>query len=499
MKSKKQLYTFIPDVEFPSVLRFDGNTGEVLTNKDISKGVYLFHWPDGTTCFPIEMYLAYLVSEREVTITKEDGGTVGTYASSLSHLARYCYQHNVEFWELTTSHIDELISELVAEKKFDGLTRARNNDTITRIILPKCVAFLKWFQTEHCPAQYLIGVDAPKKRYQIKLKVVQKRGRNGRNFGPSEVFPTSLPTSANKPKAPIAASVIKRLWDTLNDTREEMQLNSRLSQLFDKEDQKEHLNYMYHRRRIQLELLEATGLRPKELVRIPYSSNVEHIESARLEIPTYKREEARFRIIPIERSVAMRLDLFMSVHRENLINRLLKYDLISNESEVDDIIYLAPDTGKSVKQSAAYMDFKRLSQRANIEVKNCQSMFRHRFATNMVKLHLISFMDKNPLKNLHNFNDKDYETILKKVATFTDHKDPKSLNEYIDLAWEELDVFEYAYEVKNLHSRFNAITKLVSDMRKQIKQLKLNEGVLESTLCTLEAIEREANLLVDKN
>lgn len=200
----------------------------------------------------------------------------------------------------------------------------------------------------------------------------------------------------------------------MNDTREEMQLNSRLSQLFDKEDQKEHLNYMYHRRRIQLELLEATGLRPKELVRIPYSSNVAHIESARLEIPTYKREEARFRIIPIERSVAMRLDLFMSVHRENLINRLLKYDLISNESEVDDIIYLAPETGKSVKQSAAYMDFKRLSQRANIEVKNCQSMFRHRFATNMVKLHLISFMDKNPLKTYIILMTKIMKQFLKK-------------------------------------------------------------------------------------
>ncbi|CAH1598135.1 MULTISPECIES: tyrosine-type recombinase/integrase [Vibrio harveyi group] len=498
MKNKSQLYSFISDVEFPSILRFDESSGEVLTNKDISEGIYQFRWPDGTTCFPVEMYLAYLVSESEVTITKEDGGTVGTYASSLSHLVRYCYQHNVDFWELTTSHIDELISELVAEKKSDGLTRARNNDTITHTILPKCVAFLKWFQTEHCPTQYLIGVDAPKKRYQIKLKVVQKRGRDGRNFGPSEVFPTRLPTSATKSKAPIAASVIKRLWDTLNDTREEMQLNSRLSQKFDEKDQREHLDYMYHRRRIQLELLEATGLRPKELVRIPYSLNVEHIEGARLEIPTYKREEARFRVIPLERSVAMRLDLFMSLYRQNLIKRLLKYELVSSESEIDDVIYLNPETGKSVKQSAAYMDFRRLSKRANIETKTCQSMFRHRFITNMVKLHLVSFMDKSPLKNSHNFNDKDYETILKKVATFTDHKDPKSLNDYIDLAWEELDVFEYAYEVRNLHNRFNAISKLVSDARAQIKELNYSEADLKPIIENLNAIEEESNLLVDK-
>ncbi|XNJ75786.1 tyrosine-type recombinase/integrase [Vibrio cyclitrophicus] len=498
MKNKSQLYTFISDVEFPSILRFDESSGEVLTNKDISEGIYQFRWPDGTTCFPVEMYLAHLVSEGAVTITREDGGTVGTYASALSHLVRYCYKKNVEFWDLTTIHIDELVSELVAEKKSDGLTRARNNDTIRLIILPKFVAFLKWLQAEHYPTQYIIGVDRPKQRYQVKLKIIQKRGREGRNFGPSEVFPTRLPTSATKPKTAIAASVIKRLWDTLNCERGVMRLNDHLLQLFDKEDQEAHLDYMYHRRRIQLELLEATGLRPIELVRIPYSSNVEHIEDAKLEIPTYKREEARFRIIPLERSVAMRIEIFMSVHREKFIKRLIKYELISSESEVDDFIYLNSETAKSVKQSAAYMDFKRLSLRAGIVTKTCQSMFRHRFVTNMVKLHLVSFMDKSPLKSAHNFNDKDYETILKKVASFTDHKDHKSLNEYIDLAWEELDVFEYAYQMKNLHSRFSAISKLVSDARAQIKGLNYSGADLKPIIENLNAIEEESNLLVDK-
>ncbi|WP_029788988.1 site-specific integrase [Vibrio harveyi] len=498
MKNKNQLYTLIPNVEFPSVLRFDESTGEVLTNKDISEGIYLFHWPDGTTCFPVEMYLAHLVSEGDVTINQEDGGTVGTYASALSHLVRYCYKKNVEFWELTTAHIDELVSELVAEKKSDGLTRARNNDTIRLIILPKIVAFLKWFQAEYYPTQYIIGVDRTKQRYQIKLKIIQKRCRAGRDFGPFEVFPTRLPTSATKPKTAIATSVIKKLWDTLNYSRGVMRLNDRLLQLFDKEDQENHLEYMYQRRRLQLDMLEATGLRPKELVRIPYSVNVKLIEEGMLEIPTYKREKARFRIVPIERRVAMRLELFMSVHRDKLISRLIKYDLISNESEADDLIYLNSETAKSVKQSAAYMDFKRLSLRAGIETKTCQSMFRHRFITNMVKLHLVSFMDKSPLKSVHNFNDKDYETILKKVASFTDHKDYKSLNEYIDLAWEELEVFEYAYEVKKLHSRFNAISKLVSDVRAQIKELSDSESDLKPIVENLNAIEEESNLLVDK-
>jgi len=492
MRNHNQLWTFVHDIEYPSILRFDHLTGEIISTVDKREGVYQFRWPDGRTCFPVEMFLSDISDTK--SLKKSDGGTVGTYATDLTHLVRYCYNERVQFYELRTADIDELIRQLVADKRPNG-RRARSNNTIRQGILPKVVAFLKWLQKEHYPKLNLIGVDTEKVRYQIKLKVVKKTGKNGKGYGQAEVFPTTLPRSTPQLKAPISSTVINKLWDSINDTRSEMRLNDRLLKLFDKTEQAEHLDYMYHRRRFQLSMLEATGLRPQELVKIEYEDNIELVENNKIKIPTLKREEGRFRIIPIEKGVAIKVLLFMEEHRKKLIERLKNNGLVANENEVDDYIFLGSENAKQVQPDAAYQEFRRLNIRAGVEVKSCQSMFRHRFITNMVKIHLCSFMDKNPLKNKYNFNEHDYSTILRKVAGFTDHKDPKSLFNYIDLAWEELEVFSYAYEVSNLQSRLNSISISVKDLKHQINRFGLDSSVAQQIFAALSNIEEEANLL----
>jgi hypothetical protein len=48
--------------------------------------------------------------------------------------------------------------------------------------------------------------------------------------------------------------------------------------------------------------------------------------------------------------------------------------------------------------------------------------------------------DNNTARSL--MTDADYRTILKRVATITGHGSEASLNHYLDLAWEELGVFD---------------------------------------------------------
>jgi len=141
----KQLYKFIPDIDYPAVLRFDYQTGEVISTMDKGEGFYSFVWPNGATCFPVEMFLADLSDTTK--ISKADGGTVGTYAIDLSHLVRYCFDCKVDFWDLGHSHIDDLISELVSKVNVYN-ERVRNNNTI-KGILTHIVIFLKWVQKEH--------------------------------------------------------------------------------------------------------------------------------------------------------------------------------------------------------------------------------------------------------------------------------------------------------------------------------------------------------------
>lgn len=67
-------------------------------------------------------------------------------------------------------------------------------------------------------------------------------------------------------------------------------------------------------------------------------------------------------------------------------------------------------------------------------------MFRHRFITYEVVVHLKEFMS-NAGKSRQMMTNADYESILKRVATKTGHGSVQSLWHYIDLAWREIDVW----------------------------------------------------------
>jgi hypothetical protein len=86
------------------------------------------------------------------------------------------------------------------------------------------------------------------------------------------------------------------------------------------------------------------------------------------------------------------------------------------------------------------------------------SMFRHRFITNMVKLHLLAFFDRNPDKHRYSMQPTDYRTVLKSVATLTGHGGELSLMSYIDLAWEELGVFDYVQPARALITAVESAT-----------------------------------------
>ncbi|TKF36101.1 site-specific integrase [Vibrio kanaloae] len=486
----KQLYSLIPYVEFPAVERFDNFTGEVISTKEIREGYYSFRWPDGSTCMPVEMFLLDISNEKKISVS--DGGTVGGYARNLTHLVRYCFKNKIQFWDLQTSNIDDLISELSTEvNEFNE--RERNNNTI-KTIISNAMTFLKWIQNQHFPERNIIGVDSQYKRYQVKLTISLNR------YGkPCEVFPSKIPNATTQPKKPIADKIIKLLWETLNQSKSSTGINKRLMKHFSKQEQKDHIDYMFHRRRFQLTMLEATGLRPQELISISVKNNIKNLADSKIEISTLKRGAPHRRIVPIDQGTVIKIEIFLSIHRKKLIERLIKHGFISSENEVDDVLFLHHETGKKVKPDAAYQEFRRLCIKAGIKQKTCQSMFRHRFCTNMVKLHLLSFMDKNPAKSRFNFSDSDYRTILTKVATFTGHKDPTSLEFYIDWAWEELDVFSYVYDVSHLQGKLKEISRLVSDLKGELYGTQsLSKTKLELVDDVLKKIENFSDLTSQK-
>ena len=408
----KQLYRLIKNVQVPSFIGYDKHTGEVLSDARPLKAYYSFIWPNGAPCIIAEMYL--LDKSRTVKVNHKDGGTLGNYASQISHLIRFIFLKKRDFIDLTHKDIDDLIDELCNEKNIYN-ERVRNNDTVKKII-SSSIDFLIWIQKNFARNRKIVGLNSEHHRYQIKLVKTSHIRSNGYTVT-NEVFPMAIPQATTPLVRPISHIIIKKIWTTLGELKSTAVLNKNLTSKFTKKQQIEHLEYMHKRRELQLILLEATGLRPQELITIEVSSNIDNLSNSQLSIPTLKgRIDSRDnkRLIPIPRSLAMKIELFISVHRKKLIKRLMSTGLITSLDEVDDVIYLNSENGKEVLPSTAYQEFRRLAAKADIKQKTCQSMFRHRFITNMVKIHLIGFMDKNPLKNRHIMVENDYRSILKK-------------------------------------------------------------------------------------
>ena len=165
----KQLYRFIKDVRLPSLEMVGRETGDILSDCHVVEGCYSFVWPNGAPCLLAEMYL--FDKSNDVKVNKKDGGTLGNYAKSLSHLVRFCYKNKLDFWDLTHNDIDELIYNLCADTDVYN-ERVRNNDTVIRII-QNCVDFLEWMQDKVATDKRIVGINTRNNRYQIKLK---KRG-----------------------------------------------------------------------------------------------------------------------------------------------------------------------------------------------------------------------------------------------------------------------------------------------------------------------------------
>ena len=132
----------------------------------------------------------------------------------------------------------------------------------------------------------------------------------------------------------------------------------------------------------------------------------------------------------------MRLTIFLRKHRASLLNAI---QLSGGMADPSDRVFLGI-SGSPMSERSMSSEFSRISHIAGLSTSQCcMSMFRHRFITKQVAIHLGAYLGEGErAKGL--MTDGDYRTILKKVATITGHGNENSLMHYIDLAWDELGV-----------------------------------------------------------
>ena len=433
-ESKQQLFHLLHHVDVTHDARYNPVTKTYSPRLEVAPATFAVTWPDGTPCGLVEIYLLHLWRSGEASI-QPDGGSLRATVAKLTPLVRHCWSLKTDFWELEDADLQQLVADLQAEKKRrKPLERARNNNTV-REIIAAAVRFLLWLQEHVVLDPSLIGVG---RDFRIPLAERRVRDYRGRTKL-VRVFHTLPPRATQAPKPPMSRESRDKLWQAVTEASLLEAIAPTWAARFPGEGElQDVLLYLKKRRELLLELLEATGARPGEFARLRVSENEACYQERKLVLDTLKRRREMNRQIPLQPGVAVKLEVFIRTYRGTLLKRLAERGIAASPQ---DRVFLGIG-GRPLSERSMTTEFSQLAEAAGLgDYQTCMSMFRHRFITKQVAIHLEAFMDDNT-KARSMMTDADYRTILKRVATITGHGSEASLNHYLDLAWEELGVFD---------------------------------------------------------
>ncbi len=457
-----KLFNLVRRITLPSHAVYDPITRAYLPVSEELPAIFAVHWPDGTPCSLVEMYL--LDIGCSCTIRESDGGTLKTKVSKLSPLIRYCWTNGISFRSLNDDTFREFITLLQLEMtERNPPTRKRKNRTINAII-DECISFLTWLQTELPVQRVIVGTRNQAAQIRLIETHYQVTDRHKRT---ALVYPHRLPDDAPDPKSPMPREIRNRLWDAVAESSnyKAPKRQTRKSKAGRKTSDIRRL-FIRARRELILLLLEATGCRPAELVELQIGGV--DLEQRRIVLPTMKRRKSKdpIRSVPIDMSCAAKLEVFLELHRDQFLRMLRRKGI---RTSITENIFVNSKNGGPMSAASITKEFQRLVTKAGVKQRACMSMFRHRFITNMIKLHLAEFLEHAPGKTRALMTESDYRTIVHKVVVITGHADEDSVMHYFDAAWEEMGVFDYVQPAIELaqavETSVSLLTSLAADLR----------------------------------
>lgn len=145
-------------------------------------------------------------------------------------------------------------------------------------------------------------------------------------------------------------------------------------------------------------------------------------------------------------------------------------------------------------------EFARISKVAGLgDYQSCMSMFRHRFITKQVALHLSSYLSENN-KSKELMTDGDYRTVLRKVAAVTGHGSELSLLHYLHLAWTELGVFDQVEAAilldASIEGTITKVISLVGTLRRSTSHSP--KQMLDSTIEVLKILQNDIRSAIQR-
>lgn len=461
----------------------NATNGSYVSSEKIETFPFVY-WPNDRPCDAVNMYIMDIAH----TLT---GDSLVAVASVLTHLIRYCWKKDIGFAELKDLDMFDLSEILQSEKSRSDANRFQRNHNTVRRILSYIITFLFWYQSKFVSAlaSPLIGLAD-----SLPKIIVERRKTIGPTKRWREFYYThrSMPPAGSvEGKHPIALPVIEGIESAIDRlTSLEAQSKGFTRRYMNQPDfMLSQLAYLRSRRHFLIWIMKRTGLRPSEMVKIDLSQHFDILQLKRILIPTSKRRRTT---VPV-RSFPITLKDATVFHR--YITARMKYAAVLQRNGLklaDSNSLFLGAKGEAIKKSSLEREFARLVRAAGFyDIQACLSMFRHRFITYEVIVHLKEFIVGSG-KSRQMMTDSDYQSILKRVSAKTGHGSVESLWHYIDLAWEEIDVWGGVDKAIN---RLHAADRLHDELLELIRELDVKKAPLAAKVVVQEVSAKLRTIL----
>lgn len=406
-------------------------------------------WPDGSWNMPANLYMLKLFHGGYSRLT--DGGTLTTYANQLGHIIRYVYLNGIELHKLTDNRFTAFIRSLRAEKMLNDKTVPRRNEDTIIAIGRRTLEFLSFVGVLYDGSSG-VGPNEKIKAEKREIKVSQSTSSYGtvstsiRHYWHHNSLPEP---SGPKKRNAISTADIKRLKGVV----------SRISPN----------SHIKKRRYVMLLLLEITGGRRSEVCALTVRSV---LAALKMDEPFLLMESIKqggnkksARMIPVTRVDLLFIAEYINSNRSIVIHNTCGkikdhgYVLINHRS------------GQQLKPNTLTQEVRAFRIAAGIPGRAHPHMFRHRFITKL----FVSFITSQEVLDKEDFRSRilNVEYYKRKILEFTGQKHVKSLDHYIDLAFDEY------FDVERVNKKIRETLDLEA-IKRALELLKLEvEGGIE--------------------
>lgn len=438
--SEKQLFNTIPEMKLTAYYNS-------ITNKVVLKeadNLPFVRMPNGIPCLIANAYMIHLYKKGLSRINH--GGSIRQAAADISHIIRYCYKNNIDLHQIDNNRFIHFIRALRAER--DPIypeARKRDSNTLNTIGR-KCLDFLDFVGRFNGEDDFVVNmVQGYKKTFRINTGK-PSGGFLDRTSWHHDSFDTSSP---QKKRGAISKESIKKLYDII-------------PKLTRGDGNKRNRRLIERRRTIMLRLLEMTGARIGEISEIYVKDITDALKQSdpKLRLITLKREVVTIRFVPVLRQDLAALKAYIKVTRARIIK-----DTIGTQND-HGYLFVSSTTGRRLSTRYMSNEVGLLRRATDLSTGACAHMFRHRFITKL----FVRLIEQYDYETKDEFRRAllDTEMLKQEVQQYTGHKLLKSLDYYIDLAFEEVGNLNGVMNSVHLKTTFEAFDSNVEQLQRDL-------------------------------